>query len=243
VERLRQAAPASAAAFEDWLRAHRRRQRRISVPKWSFPVLLLLAVLLLSAGYEYRPLVVPPVEGAEVDVVPDDQLAGRIRALESEHKTLARRLQAHLPRGRYVVVDRVNNRIYLRSADTVEVAGLCSSGSGRFLKAETGERTWTFETPPGRFQVLRKLEDPVWKKPDWAFLEEGKDVPRSSSDRFEYGVLGEYALYFGDGYMIHGTLYERLLGRSVSHGCIRVGREDLRKIYSAAALGTPIFIF
>jgi L,D-transpeptidase YbiS len=43
--------------------------------------------------------------------------------------------------------------------------------------------------------------------------------------------------------MIHGTLYERLLGRSVSHGCIRVGREDLRNIYSAAALGTPIFIF
>jgi L,D-transpeptidase YbiS len=43
--------------------------------------------------------------------------------------------------------------------------------------------------------------------------------------------------------MIHGTLYERLLGRSVSHGCIRVGRDDLRKIYRAASVGTPIFIF
>ena len=29
--------------------------------------------------------------------------------------------------------------------------------------------------------------------------------------------------------MIHGTLYERLLGRAVSHGCIRVGRDDLRQ--------------
>ena len=43
--------------------------------------------------------------------------------------------------------------------------------------------------------------------------------------------------------MIHGTLYERLLGRSVSHGCIRVGRDDLRQVYRAASVGTPIFIF
>jgi L,D-transpeptidase YbiS len=56
-------------------------------------------------------------------------------------------------------------------------------------------------------------------------------------------VLGEHALYFGNGFMIHGTLYERLLGRSVTHGCIRLGREDLSSIYDASPVGTQIFIY
>ncbi|MEZ4655623.1 MAG: L,D-transpeptidase [Candidatus Eisenbacteria bacterium] len=234
--------PTSAADFDSWLVA-RRRRRRIPFPRWPLFLIALGGVVYLGAGYDYRPLTIPPVTGAEVQALPEDQLSSRIRALESETQKLSRIVAAHTPRGRYIVVDRVNNRIFLRNGDEVELSALCSSGSGRFLKAETRERTWTFETPPGRFKVLRKIEDPVWKKPDWAFLEEGKEVPRNSSERFEYGVLGEYALYFGDGYMIHGTLYERLLGRSVSHGCIRVGREDLRQIYRAASVGTPIYIF
>lgn len=240
---LPQTAPVSAAGFEDWLKTHRQSRRRVSLPKWPLLALLVVAVVVLSAGYDYEELAVPPVQGAEVDVVPEDQLAGRIRTLESEQKTLSRTIGVNVPRGKYIVVDRVNNRIHLRNEEAVELTALCSSGSGRFLKVGTGERTWTFETPPGRFKVLRKIENPVWKKPDWAFFEEGKEIPRNANERFEYGVLGEYALYFGDGYMIHGTLYERLLGRSVSHGCIRVGRDDLRKIYSAASVGTPIFIF
>jgi L,D-transpeptidase YbiS len=38
-------------------------------------------------------------------------------------------------------------------------------------------------------------------------------------------------------------LYTRLLGRSVTHGCIRVGDADLKAIYEAAAIGTKIYIF
>jgi L,D-transpeptidase YbiS len=43
--------------------------------------------------------------------------------------------------------------------------------------------------------------------------------------------------------MIHGTLYERLLGRPITHGCIRVGRDDLRFIAAAVRPGTPVYIF
>ena len=108
---------------------------------------------------------------------------------------------------------------------------------------ERGGRVWVFDTPRGRFEVLSKLEKPVWRKPDWAFVEEGEPIPKNPGDRLEYGSLGEYALYFGNGYMIHGTLYERLLGRAVSHGCIRVGREDLRKVWANARIGTRIYIY
>jgi L,D-transpeptidase YbiS len=102
---------------------------------------------------------------------------------------------------------------------------------------------WVFDTPRGRFEVLSKLQNPVWRKPDWAFVEEGQPIPKDPADRLEYGSLGEYALYFGHGYMIHGTLYERLLGRPVSHGCVRLGREPLREVYRQAPLGTPVYIY
>jgi len=104
---------------------------------------------------------------------------------------------------------------------------------------ERKKREWVFDTPRGRFEVLSKAQNPVWRKPDWAFVEEGAPIPKNPADRLDYGSLGEYALYFGNGYMIHGTLYERLLGRAVSHGCIRVGRDDLRKVWASAGIGTP----
>jgi L,D-transpeptidase YbiS len=100
-----------------------------------------------------------------------------------------------------------------------------------------------FATPTGRFEILSKTKNPVWKKPDWAFIEEGQPIPKDPSERFAYGELGEYALALGDGYLIHGTLYERLLGRSVTHGCIRLGRDDLRKLYASTRVGTAVYIF
>jgi L,D-transpeptidase ErfK/SrfK len=87
------------------------------------------------------------------------------------------------------------------------------------------------------------MANPVWRKPDWAFIEEGLPVPEDPDDRIEYGALGRYALPFGDGYLIHGTLYERLLGSPVTHGCIRLGRDDLARLYASVEVGTPVLIF
>jgi L,D-transpeptidase YbiS len=158
-----------------------------------------------------------------------------------------RQLRAQLarlaPRGFYVVIDQTHNRLYVRKDNTVVLQAVCSAGSGMVLKEGATGRTWVFDTPRGRFQVLSRTERPVWRKPDWAFVEEGQPIPTNAAERFEYGTLGEYALYFGNGYMIHGTLYERLLGRSVTHGCIRLGREDLRKVWAKVPIGTPIFIY
>ncbi len=147
------------------------------------------------------------------------------------------------PRGTYVVIDQTHNRLTLRRDDEVVLEAVCSAGSGMVLKEGATGRTWVFDTPRGKFQVLSKIENPVWRKPDWAFVEEGQPIPTNAAERFEYGTLGEYALYFGNGYMIHGTLYERLLGRSVTHGCIRLGRDDLRKVWAMVPVGTPIFVY
>jgi L,D-transpeptidase YbiS len=111
------------------------------------------------------------------------------------------------------------------------------------LETHDATRKWVFDTPRGVFKVRNRRENPVWTKPDWAFVEEGLPIPRRRSDRVETGVLGEYALDLEDGYMIHGTLYERLLGRPVSHGCVRLGKDDLRAVWKAAPIGTPVYIY
>jgi L,D-transpeptidase YbiS len=160
-----------------------------------------------------------------------------------ERRRLEQALHQKVPRGTWIVIDQTHNRLRLMSGDDTVLEAPCSAGSGMVLKEGAGGRVWVFDTPRGRFEVLSKSENPVWRKPDWAFVEEGQAIPKDPGERFEYGSLGEYALYFGDGYMIHGTLYERLLGRPVSHGCIRLGRDPLREVFRKAPLGTPVYIF
>lgn len=196
-----------------------------------------------TGGYRYEAGSLPMARG-EVSIPTERAALQRfLNELRREQVRLDWQLRRRAPRSTYIVVDRTHNRLRLqRGAETVREA-VCSAGSGMVLRDEERDREWIFDTPQGRFEVLRKIEDPVWKKPDWAFIEEGRPLPSDPGERIEYGVLGEYALYFGDGYMLHGTLYERLLGRSVTHGCIRLGQEDLRAVYHRASVGTPIFIY
>jgi L,D-transpeptidase YbiS len=203
-------------------------------------VLLVAVVALLGTGYAYVPLAavrsVPAEAGGGADAAIRDRLVADIRRLDAKLAQLA-------PQGVYVVVDQTQNRLYVKQGDRVLLAGVCSAGSGMVLRQVGSNRSWVFDTPRGRFTVRSKIRNPVWRKPDWAFVEEGQPVPRDPADRLEYGSLGEYALYLGDGYMIHGTLYERLLGRSVTHGCIRLGRDDLRTVYRLVPVGAPVFIY
>lgn len=204
---------------------------------------LLVGVGVAGTGYVYDQFVVPTgAPAGRADVAPA-ALRRRLARLEAQKRRLQTQLARLAPRGLYIVIDQTHNRLYVRKDGDVVLEAVCSAGSGMVLKEGPSGRTWVFDTPRGRFRVLTKIENPVWRKPDWAFIEEGEPIPTDAAERFEYGTLGEYALYFGNGYMIHGTLYERLLGRSVTHGCIRLGRDDLRKVYAVASVGTPIFIY
>ena len=204
-------------------------------------LVLLLLLALAGTGWDFRS--VPPAS-ASVNVSPAPKPATRDAArLLAERQRLLTALRRNVPRGTYIVIDQTHNRLRLMRGDETLVDAPCSAGSGMVLKEGTAGRVWVFDTPRGRFEVLSKAERPVWRRPDWAFVEEGEPIPKNPGDRLEYGSLGEYALYFGNGYMIHGTLYERLLGRPVSHGCIRLGREPLREVFRQSPLGTPVYIY
>lgn len=169
--------------------------------------------------------------------------SGDGRELIKKNKILEKRLSQLSPKGVYIVIDTARNLLFLREGNKTILQATISSGSGNILKDPNGERQWVFDTPKGEYEVKAKIRGPSWIKPDWAFIEEGKDIPKDWKERVEEGVLGDYALAFGNGYFIHGTLYTRLLGRNVTHGCIRVGDEGLETIYRLSSVGTKLFIF
>jgi hypothetical protein len=81
---------------------------------------------------------------------------------------------------------------------------------------------------------------------------EGKEIvfggnlvipPFGTNQRKYPGVLGSYRLNLGDGYALHGTNKPETLGRSVSHGCVRLRNEDIAWLYENVPIGTPVYIY
>jgi L,D-transpeptidase ErfK/SrfK len=188
-------------------------------------------------------IVLVGVAGSKLHVAAE---ASGIAALRHEHLRLLEELTQGLASPSYLVIDTYDNRVDLRDASHQIVRQvLCATGSGRKLEGAKPKYNWRFYTPKGRFSVLRKVADPIWIKPEWHFVESGEKVPVFAEDkrRFERGALGEYALYFLKDYMIHGTIFEVNLGKNITHGCIRVGREDLRYLYETVEVGCPVYIY
>lgn len=158
----------------------------------------------------------------------------------SELKTRFAKLQPKKP---FVIVSTFNNEIRMIQDGKTVHKGPCSTGSYVLLRAEN-ERKWLFKTPRGRFRVTVKLKDPWWFKPDWAYVEEGLPIPsKESPKRYQPNVLGDYALGFGNGYLIHGTVYKRLLGYPVTHGCVRLDDEDMELVFNTLTHGSKIYIY
>ncbi len=166
-----------------------------------------------------------------------------LNVLKARNRLMRQKLKGLSLKGVNLVVDTALNRLYLKDGDKTVMEAVVSCGSGNVLEEPSGARVWVFDTPRGVYSVKSKATDPVWIKPDWAFIEEGEDIPKKLDDRLEPGVLGDYAMGFGNGYFIHGTLYTRLLGRNVTHGCVRVGDKDLKTVFQKATIGTKIVIF
>jgi hypothetical protein len=81
---------------------------------------------------------------------------------------------------------------------------------------------------------------------------EGKEIvangnivipPYGTTARRYMGVLGTRRLELGDGYGIHGTDAPESIGRSVSHGCVRMLNADIERLYPLVAVGTPVYIY
>ncbi|MDT8316618.1 MAG: L,D-transpeptidase family protein [bacterium] len=144
----------------------------------------------------------------------------------------------------YLAVSLEENRLFVKIGTKTIKEYTVSTGKGKTRLKGSG-KIHNFLTPRGRMVINAKERNPVWYKPNWAWEEAGLDLPESISieDRAVKGELGKYRLKLKDGYAIHGTKRGVVEGGKVTHGCIRIGREDLKKLYSMVKKGTEVYIY
>jgi hypothetical protein len=146
------------------------------------------------------------------------------------------------PNRKYVVVDVEKNELRFMDGTQVLWRAPVGTGTGFRLSTRSG-RQWSFNTPSGTMQVQYKELNPAWFRPDWWFIENKLPVPPQDSPlRKEEGGLGAAAVYLGDELAIHGTDKPELLGRRVSHGCIRLSNANAVRLFHNVQLGTPVMI-
>ncbi len=180
-----------------------------------------------------------------VNVLPQSKSFIRTqRAMVDEVETLRYKVSRHIRNDLHILVDTRANKLYVKKGLTLLWEADCSVGKGGILVDKGTGRRWEFVTPRGQFDVREKIEKPVWTKPDWAFVEEKKPVPPAEDpSRHVEGELGAYVFNLGDGYLIHGTQNEAALGHSVSHGCVRLGAVDLKRLYETVPKWTKVYIY
>jgi lipoprotein-anchoring transpeptidase ErfK/SrfK len=66
--------------------------------------------------------------------------------------------------------------------------------------------------------------------------------PLGTLNRRVTGNLGSYALDLGGGFLIHGTTNQASIGEASTHGCIRIGDDDLRWLYDNIPLGARVLV-
>ena len=173
----------------------------------------------------------------------DKNYKKQIGLITKDVKRFSLKVNSYTSGQSYIVVNTIKNRFYLYKNKQLIREGSCSTGSYKKLQTAGGQ-SWTFKTPRGKFTIQGKRTHPSWHRPDWSFIEEGSPIPPKDSPlRWEAAVLGDYALDLGDSYMIHGTIYKRLLGMPVTHGCVRLNDEDLEVVFNTLNIGSKVYIF
>lgn len=204
-----------------------------------FSIFLYIIPLFQEAGQGGSPSYINNAE-----LKSDPTYIKQINNLRNDLRLLSGKFNLLTPGSSYLVINTTENRFLLYSNKKLIRQGFCSSGSYTRLATPEGTRQWIFKTPKGKFRIQGKIINPLWIRPDWSFIEEGLPVPPADDQsRYEYGVLGDYALNLGDDYLIHGTLYKRFLGMPVTHGCVRLNDDDLEAIYNTLNIGSRVFIF
>ncbi len=198
-------------------------------------------VLFAIPAIQESTIVLPTINQGQND---DGQSGIGKEDLEQQIQKLQIKLDKFTPGDAYLIVNTSENHFYLYKGKELIRQGLCSTGKNQKLVSVERNYTNTFYTPQGVKTVKGKQKNPVWAKPNWAFIEEGLPIPPPGHpSRFESGTLGAYKLTLGDGYMIHGTIYKRFIGQSVTHGCVRLLDDDLEAVYNSLQIGSKVYIY
>jgi len=168
--------------------------------------------------------------------------AADIARINKDLAALEKKVDKLTNQGPYLIVNTTENKFYLYADNKLIRQGICSTGKNEVLIY--GKKKTFFKSPRGVHKVLSKQPNPIWARPDWDFVENGEPIPPPGDpSRFDNNTLGPYKLGLGDGYMVHGTIWKRLIGQSVTHGCIRMLDEDITAVYNTLTVGSKVIIY
>ena len=154
------------------------------------------------------------------------------------------------PRGRLSVVSKELDPVWVppdwHYVEEAQRRGLGVVRLNRGERVPAGDGAWITvagsdvvkESPDGR-QVIAAAGDGS------EIVAAGNIIvpPFGTNQRKYRGVLGTHRLNIGDGYALHGTNRPETIGRSVSHGCVRLRNEDIAALYEIVPVGTPVYIY
>jgi L,D-transpeptidase ErfK/SrfK len=102
-----------------------------------------------------------------------------------------------------------------------------------------GRPTW--QTPTGAFTVISKEQDPTWRVPS-SILKESARLGRRQPPIVPPGPgnpLGEFWIGLSlPGIGIHGTTAPASIYHAATHGCIRAGSANIRRLFPLVGLDT-----
>lgn len=109
-----------------------------------------------------------------------------------------------------------------------------------------------WETPLGSFAVLEKIRNPTWQHPQRSLtIGAGPSNPlgsrwigfwRDCNLRKPWEGGKPLALPSCATIGFHGTPQRGSVGRAVSHGCVRLYDEDVRRLFEQVGVGTPVTV-
>lgn len=175
--------------------------------------------------------VVPAVDGRKADY--EQLLAQAKEALGTIQRTVDVQVERSPPTltdegfGRYILVNLGSNTLSLYDRDTLLASYTVATGSPEY------------PTCLGQWAIVKMEKNPIWhnRGADWS-----KNMPESIQPG-PGNPLGTRAMHInGGGVMIHGTSSTWSLGRSVSHGCIRMRMSDVEALFEQVGVGTPVYI-
>lgn len=129
--------------------------------------------------------------------------------------------------GKYILVNLGAHTLSLYDRDTLIAS----------YAVATGSEEWP--TAIGQWAVVKMEKNPTWYNRGSEWAEEMPDsIPPGPGN-----PLGTRAITLnGGGVLIHGTSSGWSIGRSVSHGCIRMYMGDVESLYEHVFVGMPVYI-
>ena len=95
-----------------------------------------------------------------------------------------------------------------------------------------------YPTPTGHYEIISKIKNPTWVPPNSPWAAGLEPIPPGASNPLGTRWIGTSAPNIG----FHATPQDYSVGHAASHGCMRMHRADVERLYDLIRVGTPVDI-